>query len=664
MSEMNSLESLFPDIAAEWDHEKNAPLTPDSVGHGSTKRVYWICPKGHSYPARIDHRTIMHSGCPYCAGKLPVKGENDLKTVYPDIAEEWDYENNEKGPEDYLPKSNREVYWKCPYCGASYKKAIAERTINRSGCTNCSKEKGTSFQEQSILFYLSGKTEALNRYRDLGKEIDIYLPSLNTGIEYDGRYYHRDRGGRDAEKRAFLGSKGIRLIVIREGDANGSGENSIEIRSTEKGRVEEKDLAWGIRELFRMLDMECPEIDLGRDQIKIKEQYIISLKKDNFAAKYPEYAKEWDAEKNGKLKPENFTCGSNHRAYFDCPVCGTVYPRKISEMARGMGCPVCAGKQVKKGYNDLATTHPGLAAEWHERNEKRPDEVSAGHDKKVWWKCAKCGHEWQTPVYVRTDQNCGCPVCAGRQVIPGQNDLATLYPEITAEWDEEKNGSDRPSDFRPGSNKVFWWRCAKCGHEWRTSAAARVSGRGCPVCGRKSARDERIKTYINMHGNLAEKYPEIAKEWDTEKNGELTPDTVSPGSKQKVWWICGTCGNSWQAVISSRALNGNGCPECGKKKCVVTSQRLRLKMKGSLAETRPDLALQWDHEANGDLTPYDVTAGSKKRVGWICPKGHRWKAVVYSRKKAGCPYCSGRKAATDAADPGTVRPEQLKDRDD
>ena len=82
----NSLEKLFPEIAREWDFEKNAPLRPDSVGHGSTKKVYWICSRGHSYQARIDHRTIMHSGCPYCSGKRSVPGENDLKTIYQDIA--------------------------------------------------------------------------------------------------------------------------------------------------------------------------------------------------------------------------------------------------------------------------------------------------------------------------------------------------------------------------------------------------------------------------------------------------------------------------------------------------------------------------------------------------------------------------------------------------
>ncbi|MCR5635201.1 MAG: zinc-ribbon domain-containing protein [Lachnospiraceae bacterium] len=41
--------------------------------------------------------------------------------------------------------------------------------------------------------------------------------------------------------------------------------------------------------------------------------------------------------------------------------------------------------------------------------------------------------------------------------------------------------------------------------------------------------------YINVlkSNSLAVKYPEIAKEWDYEKNGELTPEKVAHGSIKK-----------------------------------------------------------------------------------------------------------------------------------
>ncbi|MBQ2118257.1 MAG: zinc-ribbon domain-containing protein, partial [Clostridia bacterium] len=74
-----------PRILAEWDAEKNAPrgLFPDRITQGSTQKAWWKCAIGHEWEARIDHRFVMHANCPYCSGKRPVIGENDLKTRFP-----------------------------------------------------------------------------------------------------------------------------------------------------------------------------------------------------------------------------------------------------------------------------------------------------------------------------------------------------------------------------------------------------------------------------------------------------------------------------------------------------------------------------------------------------------------------------------------------------
>ena len=43
----------------------------------------------------------------------------------------------------------------------------------------------------------------------------------------------------------------------------------------------------------------------------------------------------------------------------------------------------------------------------------------------------------------------------------------------------------------------------------------------------------------------------------------------------------------------------------------------------SLAYRFPELSKEWHPTKNGDLTPYDVTVGSHKKVWWICSKGHK-----------------------------------------
>ena len=70
------------------------------------------------------------------------------------------------------------------------------------------------------------------------------------------------------------------------------------------------------------------------------------------------------------------------------------------------------------------------------------------------------------------------------------------------------------------------------------------------------------------------------------------------------------------------------------------------KNKKSLVETHPEVAKQWHPTKNGDLTPYDVTAGSGKKVWWKCDKGddHEWETKITNRSQAkGCPVCSGKK---------------------
>ena len=80
------------------------------------------------------------NGCPYCSGRLVVKGKNDLQTINPILASEWDYEKNDKlTPMDVLPNSNKKVWWKC-IKGHEWQARIADRNKGR-GCPVCYKER-------------------------------------------------------------------------------------------------------------------------------------------------------------------------------------------------------------------------------------------------------------------------------------------------------------------------------------------------------------------------------------------------------------------------------------------------------------------------------------------------------------------------------------------
>ena len=76
-------------LLEQWDTPRNLPLTPDLVTYGSKRKVWWRCKQGHTWQASICTRTGNGTGCPVCAGKMPVAGENDLQSRYPELAREW-----------------------------------------------------------------------------------------------------------------------------------------------------------------------------------------------------------------------------------------------------------------------------------------------------------------------------------------------------------------------------------------------------------------------------------------------------------------------------------------------------------------------------------------------------------------------------------------------
>lgn len=249
-----------------------------------------------------------------------------------------------------------------------------------------------------------------------------------------------------------------------------------------------------------------------------------SPEQNSLTKQFPALAAEWDDEKNAPLTPQDVTPGSHKLIWWRCPK-GHSYRSAVKTRVQGSGCPYCAGKNVLPEETSLAAEYPSIAKEWDAAKNVPllPTQVISGTRRKVWWRCPK-GHSWRAAVYSRTTLGTGCPVCTGRQALAGENDLATLYPDIAAQWDEEKNGALRPSSVTAGSNRRVWWRCEK-GHSYRAVIAQR--GDGCPYCANRKV--------LPGFNDLATVQPLVAKQWHESLNGALTPEMVTAGSHKKVW---------------------------------------------------------------------------------------------------------------------------------
>ncbi|MDG0059150.1 zinc-ribbon domain-containing protein [Priestia sp. P5] len=632
----------FPEVASEWNYEKNGKLTPNDMTRSSGQIVWWKCKKcAHEWKASISNRS-KGSGCAIC-GKIKAK-ENRYERLlqnrgsfgdkYKDLLSEWDYEKNtDYTPYEITVNSNKKVWWRCSKCGHEWKAVIHGRTKG-GGCPRCIKERQTSFPEKCIFFYIKQVFEDAQenqKFNFIGKmEIDIFIPSLNVGIEYDGHYWHKNIA-KDRRKDQLCHENGITLIRIREPNCPMPTEHLVNTYYYHLDDLSEQELEESIKHIIQWIVLHkhirvaSIAISIEADRTAIYECIDMYEKTNSLQLKYPELSEEWHLTKNGVLKPSYFKCGSDKKVWWQCEL-GHEWKAVISSRVLGSGCPICAGQSVLKGYNDLSATHPLLITEWnYDRNINiLPDSISAGSREKVWWKC-KLGHEWKAVVSSRVAGS-GCSICSGHSVLSGYNDLSTKNPALAAEWNYNKNRMLTPEMVSIGSSKKVWWQC-ELSHEWQASIWSRSKGNGCPVCANK-----RVEIGFN---DLAFKCPDIAKEWHPTKNINLKSTDVVYSSSKKVWWKS-SCGHEWDAKISDRYHKGNGCPYCASKRVLAGYN--------DLASQNKVLTEEWDYD-NNTLEPSKVTPNSHKKVWWKCKKcRHHWQAIIKNRNKGqGCPRCAKEK---------------------
>lgn len=224
------------------------------------------------------------------------------------------------------------------------------------------------------------------------------------------------------------------------------------------------------------------------------------------------------------------------------------------------------------------------------------------------------------------------------RLVVGVNDLATTHPHLANEWDVQKNGELLPSDVSAGSVKPIHWVCS-LGHSFSSridSRADRSRPKGCPYCaGRK---------VLAGFNDIATTNPAIAAEWDTEKNGNQTPQTLSAGSSYLAHWVCPQ-GHSYATPVKKRTSTAKlgGCLYCTGGKVLAGFN--------DIATTHAHLVVEWDFKKNKARKPNSVSAGSGYKAHWNCPQGHSYASVVRSRSIGkGCPRCVSRRTESDFRD--------------
>lgn len=413
------------DLLDQWDYSVNEKLPNEYMPH-TDKKVFWKCAKGHSYQMRICEKTKENPyGCPVCSNKQLLVGYNDLKTLYPELAEEWDYSNNPTKPEDHIPGDHTKVQWVCKQCGYRWEASIKERARHGTNCPQCAFYYKTSSPEQAVYYYLKKSfPDAINSYKPGflgGMEIDVFIPSISIAVEYDGKNWH-ENSQRDKHKSTLLRDRGIKLIRIKEKNSENSYDDYCVIRSMYKNKLTELQSA--LIELAKVLnensrDHIVMDMDLVRDASEIYALSERSKYNKSLLASNDPVLSEWSYELNGSFTPDKITPGSHKPAWWKCSKCGKTWQQPIKQKVKaGLGCEHCnktvannkrVEEAIKSGKKKTILDYPLLLKEWNDPRD--PSTVTAGNDKPAKWRCSVCGYEFSQIVKNRTGQGQGCPKC-------------------------------------------------------------------------------------------------------------------------------------------------------------------------------------------------------------------------------------------------------------
>jgi hypothetical protein len=266
---------------------------------------------------------------------------------------------------------------------------------------------------------------------------------------------------------------------------------------------------------------------------------------------FPNIALEWDVEANGGRLPADVPAGTSLIGKWACRKGHKWEAAVANRTSANTSCASCTGRKVSDD-NNLLVKFPAIAAEWHptKNNGRLPQDVVPGSQELAYWQCS-AGHEWQDHIIDRTRSKKGAPC---RKC----HSLATLYPHLMDEWDNETNQAFDPYAMAPHTAIKVGWSCRLCGLKWSASIQGRTNKRhpnGCPVCGHRSPTPDASQ-------GLAASFPIIAQEWHPSRNGSLKAVDVWPFSMRSVWWKCQKCFNEWEMTVAKRTKSQQGCPSC------------------------------------------------------------------------------------------------------
>lgn len=369
--------------------------------------------------------------------------KNSLGELCTDIAQDWHpTKNGVLTPYNISCFSNKKVWWLCHKCNYEWEDTVHYRVTKNPNCSMCKK----GIPRQIIH----------RKPRKRLDTLDVVLPNI-------AKEWHPTKNGNIVPSDIKAGS------------------------SLPVWWLCDKGHSWVATPSHRGRGDNCPYCSSR----KLLKGF------NDLATVRPDIASEWHPTKNGVVTPSDITYKKAIKVWWRCSNGHEWVGNLNKRVTRGDGCPHCRKEGLGKyanitraieGVSDLATMYPKLLEEWdYDKNYPiTPNKIHSGSDTKVWWVCSK-GHSYETTIYRRTKQKCGCPYCSNQKVLEGYNDLATVRPDVAKDWDYIKNYPLKPTDISKANTKKVWWVCSNCGEGFVNSTHNRCRNKSlyCIDCTRK-----------------------------------------------------------------------------------------------------------------------------------------------------------------------------------
>ena len=319
----------------------------------------------------------------------------------------------------------------------------------------------------------------------------------------------------------------------------------------------------------------------------------------------------WHPSKNKGKTPRDVFKSSNSKFWFQCDICNHNFESSLNNISGKnntwcMYCSVssrklCSDKDCNYCFNKSFASYNGKTANdklkidcWHSTKNKGKTsrDVFKQSNKKFWFRCDVCNHDFDSVLSSISGKKSWCPYCCvpSRKLCKDRKDCKgcnycfnksfasyngkTKNGKLKVDcWHSTKNKGKTPRKVFKLSGDKFWFQCDVCNHNFESSLN-NISGnnRWCPYCcvpSRKLCSDKDCnycfnKSFASYNGKTANDKLKIDC-WHPTKNKGKTPRDITISSEKKCWFQCDVCNHDFDSLISSISRRNTWCPHCKNK---------------------------------------------------------------------------------------------------